>query len=116
VIYGSGSTFADNNFAVVWGLLLLPFIAFNVRQRSSRTDRHLGNLSYVIYLVHFPVTRVVSEMLGRGMTPPEKLVYFVLVMALSLLLYFLLDAPFEIWRHRMLHGMQKALSFQNAKR
>lgn len=116
VIYGSGSTFADNNFAIVWGLILLPFIAFNVRQRSSLRDRHLGNLSYVVYLVHFPMKRIAGDLLGRELDVPEKLLFLAAVMALSLLLYFLLDAPFETWRHRMLHGMQKALSFQNAKR
>lgn len=116
VIYGSGSQFADKTFALFWGLFLLPFIAFNIRQPSSRMDRHLGNLSYVVYLVHFPLTRVAGDLLGRDMHDYEKLVYFAAAMALSLLLYILFDAPFETWRHRMLHQVQKTLSFQNLRR
>lgn len=116
IIFGSGSTFADNNFGLLWGLLLLPFVAFNVRQKSSRTDRHLGNLSYVLYLVHFPVTRVAAGVLGRGMHDFEKLGYLVVVMGLSLLLYFVFDAPFEVWRHRMLGSVQKTLSFERVQR
>lgn len=115
VIYGSGSTFADNNFAIVWGLLLLPFVAYNVRRASNRTDRHLGNLSYVLYLVHFPMTGIASALLGRAMTTWEKPVYFVAVFAVSLLIYFLIDAPFETWRHRMLEHVQKTLSFRKAE-
>lgn len=116
VIYGSGSGFADKNFALVWGLFLLPFIAFNVRQKSSRFDRHLGNLSFVLYLVHFPVTRIAGVVLGRDMYNPEKLVYFGVVMGLSLLLYVIFDAPFETWRHRVLHSVQNPFSFQNTRR
>jgi len=114
VIYGSGSSYADKNFALLWGLLLLPFIAFNVRQPSGPRDRHLGNLSYVLYLLHFPMTRVARELLGRDMSDPEKLIFFAAVMGFSLLIYFLIDAPFEVWRHRMLHRVQKSLSFQKA--
>ena len=105
VIYGSGNHFADLLFSMGWGLLLLPFIAVNVRQYSSPTDRHLGNMSYVIYLVHYPVIKIAREVLGRDMTDAEKLPFFVVVLLVSWLIYVLLDVHFERWRKAIVDAL-----------
>jgi len=116
VIYGSGSDLADKTFALFWGLLLIPFIMFNVRQPSGRMDRHLGNLSYVIYLVHYPTGEVANEVLGRSMSDPEKLVYFVVVLLLSLSLYVLFDMRYEKWRRNISTGLQRNNLFKGSER
>ena len=102
VIYGSDNLFLDFLFAMGWGLFLVPFIAVNVRQPSSSTDRGLGNMSYVVYLVHFPIIRIAEEVLGRGMTDAEKPLYFVVVLLVSWMIYVLLDVHFERWRKAIL--------------
>ena len=116
VIYGSGSDFDDKIFALFWSVSLLPFVAFNVRQKSSLIDRHLGNLSYTIYLVHFPMTNMSKMISDRDMTDIEKLYYLVLVLLVSLALYFLLEVQFERWRRRIVSYVQSNLCFYRAKR
>ena len=116
VIYGSGSDFDDKIFALFWAIFLLPFVAFNVRQKSGAIDRHLGNLSYTIYLVHFPMTNLSHVISDRDMTDIEKLYYLALVLVVSLTLYFLLEVQFERWRRRIVGYAQSNLSFYQAKR
>lgn len=107
VIRGSGNTLNDKLFALFWVLPLLPFIAFNVQQRSGRIDRHLGNISYTIYLVHFPLTWMPAILFGRSMTDPEKLIYILVVLAFSLAIYLLLELRFESWRRRIIRYFER---------
>ena len=46
--------FPGDWFAMGWAALLIPFIAWNVRQKSNQLDRRLGDYSYSLYLAHFP--------------------------------------------------------------
>ncbi|WP_348646246.1 acyltransferase [Pseudohalocynthiibacter sp. F2068] len=116
LIYGSGSNFADKVFALFWVIFLLPFIAFNVRQKSGRIDRHLGNLSYTIYLVHFPATRIVRNLLGGDMSDIGKLLFLVFVFLVSLAFYALFEVRFEHWRRRIVSYVQTNLSFYQTRR
>ncbi len=38
---------------VLGAILVVPFVSRNVRVRSSRLDRFLGNLAYPLYLFHW---------------------------------------------------------------
>ncbi|MEO0566853.1 MAG: acyltransferase [Pseudomonadota bacterium] len=116
VIYGHETHFPDLLFSMAWGLLLVPFIAVNVRQHSSLTDRHLGNMSYVIYLVHFPIIKIAGEILGRDMTDAEKIPFFVVVLLVSWLIYILLDVHFERWRKVIVNALPHARAVTKSRR
>lgn len=92
--------FDDRWFAIVWALLLIPLVAWNVRQDSSRFDRHLGNLSYCVYLVHVPFYNAAGILLD-GATAFEKLGLLALTVPLALVPYLLVDRPVERHRERL---------------
>ncbi|MFK7751020.1 MAG: acyltransferase family protein [Sedimentitalea sp.] len=84
-------------FGLGWALLLVPFVAFNVRQTSTRFDRHIGNLSYSIYLVHFPFYKLMTTLLD-GPSMLEKAAMLLATIPLALIPYLLIDQVIE--RHR----------------
>ena len=83
-------------YAFVWLLPLLPWIAHALQTRSSRLDRHLGNLSYPLYLVHAPVLALAAQALGD--TPAGKLTGLAAAAAVTLALYVAVDRPLDAWR------------------
>lgn len=91
-------------FALAWSLVLIPFVAWNVRQPSSKLDRHLGNLSFSIYLVHYPFYRIAHHLLD-GPSAVEKLALLVLTIPLALVPYLLIDRVVErrreAWSRRL---------------
>ena len=88
----------DAVFLVV-ALILLPFIAWNVHQRSSSVDRHLGNLSFPLYLLHFPIIAELSFHLHDGRV--AKLAALLLSSVAALVIYVLVDRPIEGSRRRL---------------
>jgi len=47
--------FDQDWFSMIWMLPLVPYIACSLAQKSSRFDRDVGNWSYPLYLVHYPL-------------------------------------------------------------
>lgn len=88
-------------FGMAWVAVLVPFVAWNVRQRSGPFDRHLGNYSYSLYIVHFPVIWMGSRLLGP-VDKVDKIAILGAIVALSVLFYLLVDRPAERMRLRML--------------
>lgn len=86
-------------FSMIWMLPLLPYIAASLQIRSDPLDRHFGNLSYPIYLVHAPVIAEIRHALGDGMGP--KLLSIIVALALSFAVYWLIDRRVEPIRQRM---------------
>lgn len=105
LLYGSGNSLSDKLFALVWVVTLFPFIAYNVRQNSNVWDRHLGNLSYAIYLVHFPLIKLARTYIDRDITDLEKLTFLPLVMVVSLVFYLVADLHFETARRAILRHL-----------
>jgi len=86
-------------FAFLWMLPLLPYIAHSLTLKSGPLDRHLGNLSYPLYLVHVPVISWMVEHLGEGQA--AKLMAGGLSCAVALALYILFDRPVDSIRLRI---------------
>lgn len=95
IIGGSGATLNDKLFALVWALFLVAFVAFNVRQVSSNLDRHMGNLSYTVYLLHFPIINLTRHLLDRDLVPFEKILFLPVMLFLCILAYILIDMRLE---------------------
>lgn len=106
VIYGTENPNHNKLFALLWAGTLLPFVAWNVHRPSGRLDRHLGNLSYAIYLVHYPMIIAGRELVGRDMTDPEKLVVLLGAPVVALAVYLVFDRRYEHLRRRVVRGLQ----------
>ena len=82
-------------------LPLIPFIAWNVQQKSDLLDRESGNISYVVYLLHFPLIQVYVYYLG-DVTGFFKLIYAVAYLigtiVLSIVVYYAVDRPINSLR------------------
>jgi peptidoglycan/LPS O-acetylase OafA/YrhL len=81
-------------FGMTWIALLLPFIAYNVRERSDRLDQHLGNFSYALYITHWPVIWMMKQALGP-LALFEKAAAVAVVVAVAIFFYLVVDRPAE---------------------
>jgi peptidoglycan/LPS O-acetylase OafA/YrhL len=82
-----------------WCLLLLPYVAWNVHRPSPPIDREMGNLSFPLYLVHFPMVALAARWAGHGYT--GKALALLLTIAATGLLYVVVDRPVERWRSQL---------------
>ena len=81
-------------------LPLVPFLAWNVHQPSSTLDRHLGNLTFPFYLVHFPLVVATA-----GLTASVSANKFIALGAATVAMfavYILVDRPFERFRRQIM--------------
>lgn len=90
--------FSKDIFAFFWMLPLLPYVAHSLSLPSGKLDRHLGNLSYPLYLVHWPVIAVLKQQFGGGLE--VKALAVVVSCALALALYVAFDRPIDALRLR----------------
>jgi peptidoglycan/LPS O-acetylase OafA/YrhL len=97
----TANPFHEDWFGMAWTALLIPFIAFNVRQRSDRLDQHLGNYSYALYITHWPVIWIVRQSVD-SFGPFEKVTALVAVAIVSIAFYFLVDRNTERLRQAYL--------------
>lgn len=93
-------------FAMIWAASFLPYIALSLRKPSSKLDRHLGNLSYPLYLIHVPI------LLAIGINSfGDKLTGVVAGLLASITLYVVADMPIERLRYRVLGSSRVTNSF-----
>lgn len=88
--------FDNDIWGFLWMLPLLPYVAHSLTLRSSRLDRHLGNLSFPLYLVHFTTVGVVLNWLGANLEAKALAVALSCLVALAI--YWLLDRPIDRMR------------------
>ena len=91
------SPFHEDWFGMAWTAILAPFYAYNVRQRSSHLDRHYGNLSYALYITHWPTIAIFSEFSGPIGSWDKPLV-LIIVAVVGVAFYKIVEVPSEIFR------------------
>lgn len=99
LLKSSAKPFDQDAWSFVWLLPLLPYVARSLSVRSSKLDRHLGNLSYPIYLVHFAVIATMASRFGGGLEVKAAAVSMAGMIALAV--YWLVDRPLDSWRVRL---------------
>jgi peptidoglycan/LPS O-acetylase OafA/YrhL len=104
--------FDQDIWGLVWMLPLLPYVAHSLTTRSSKLDRHFGNLSFPLYLIHYAVIAMATQAWGYGL--PVKLGAVVVSVVLALIAYWLIDRPIDRIRVRVTEGPRRVLKEQKA--
>jgi peptidoglycan/LPS O-acetylase OafA/YrhL len=86
-------------FSFFWLAPLLPYVAHSLTLRSSRLDRRLGDLSYPLYLVHWPLIAAAKAQFGESLATKAGVALVALAVALAL--YGLVDRPIDALRVRL---------------
>jgi peptidoglycan/LPS O-acetylase OafA/YrhL len=92
-------------FSTVLTFSIIPIVAFNVQQKSSKRDRFFGNVSYDIYLFHW-VLLIPYNYFFAQLPFVQRLPFFLLFLCLTIaggvLLNKFIDRPIEDFRSRRL--------------
>jgi peptidoglycan/LPS O-acetylase OafA/YrhL len=91
-----------DTFSFFWMLPILPFVAWSLRMRSDPLDRHLGNISYPLYLIHFTL----FSLIGTG-DPVAKIKAALIAILLATIIYIVIEQPLEHWRHWIVERMRR---------
>lgn len=86
-------------------IVAVPLIASILAVRSSRLDRHLGNIAYPLYLVHVIPLGIAHTFMKTGSQIRESPLTLAGVagsIVLALIIYRVVDIPCERWRHNWL--------------
>lgn len=83
----------------MWALTLLPFLAWHLGRSSTAGDRWLGDLSFPLYLVHWPVRALLLPLVSDGMA--GKLLVLGVSLGLAMLLDRHVERPLRRWRSRL---------------
>jgi len=86
---------SEDIFGMIWVSMLIPFIGYNVTVKSTVFDRHLGNYSYSLYLVHWPV---IFSMKSNGQYDFSIIEILGAVIFFGLLFYNFIEIPIEKFR------------------
>jgi peptidoglycan/LPS O-acetylase OafA/YrhL len=87
-------------FDCILTIVSLPFIVHNIKQpvKSFEIDSLLSSMSFVVYLLHWPLLQVYSfanQNVGSGLKIFYSILYFVVSICLSFLISKYIDQNFE---------------------
>ena len=90
--------FDQDWFSMIWMLPLLPYVACSLTEKSTPFDRDVGNWSYPLYLVHYPLIALAvahghSKWWGVALAP-----------VIALALFYGADRRFERLRRWLING------------
>lgn len=93
VLFANGS--APATYLLNWGLaaILAPVALATVWRPSTRSDAALGDLSYVVYLAHWPLLGLSAVIAPTAAPPLQLLVFAVLLIAVSIVIWRYIDRP-----------------------
>ena len=86
-------------------IVAVPLIASILAVRSSRLDRHFGNIAYPLYLLHvipIGIAQTFMKTSSQIREMPLTIAGIVGSIVLALIVYRVVDIPCERWRHNWL--------------
>jgi peptidoglycan/LPS O-acetylase OafA/YrhL len=84
---------------VATAFFFLPVVAATLERKSGALDRSLGDLAYPLYVIHFPI-----RYFGETVIPQHStIVPLALTIAMTLILYAIVDRPSEMLRQRFVN-------------
>jgi peptidoglycan/LPS O-acetylase OafA/YrhL len=89
--------------AIGLGMLCLPYVATSLSKKSHSFDRVLGDLSFPVYLFHWPALVIAGKLIATGRIP----LAVGLTIVLTLVAYTLIDRPSEVFRYNFVEGRRK---------
>jgi peptidoglycan/LPS O-acetylase OafA/YrhL len=86
---------------IIIAVPLIPWAIYTTRQEDTHSDSMLGDLSFIVYLLHWPVLHVIDTAAG-AMVHRAAMIAEALGITISgsLLLWFVFDRPINNWRSR----------------
>jgi peptidoglycan/LPS O-acetylase OafA/YrhL len=99
---------------VVMALLCLPYAMATVEHRlvdkhAQTIDRHLANITYIVYLIHRIAIYLLDTFAG-GLTHVHQLPWiaasWIAVFIIALVIYRLVDRPIDARRHKFVEARQ----------
>jgi peptidoglycan/LPS O-acetylase OafA/YrhL len=88
---------------IALGMLCLPCVAASLSKKSHSFDRVLGDLSYPVYLFHWPAFVIAGRLIATEQIP----LAVGLTVVVTLFAYTLIDRPFEIVRYNFVESRKK---------
>ena len=101
---GWASKYVDWWFGMAWVMILTPFIAWNVQQKTSGFDMHMGNYSYALYIIHYPVIAL-SHKIFTIDSIADKVIILGAIFLFSIAFYVLVDRSMERVRRVLLRPL-----------
>lgn len=108
LLRSEGLLFNEHWFGMIWVSVLVPFVIWNIHQPGGKLDMHMGNFSYALYLVHWPLI-VAMRSVMNPLTLAERVLIAATAVLVSLLFYVLVDRNLEHMR-RVTIGRLRRLS------
>lgn len=93
-------------FGMGLALSLVPFALYTTGGPSDAADERCGDLSYILYLTHYPMLLLAARYFSSGFGPPAALGAALL---LSLLIWRFVDRPLNRARRRWVAGRRVAM-------
>ena len=92
-------------FSSILPFLFIPLIIFSLAQKSDKTDRNLGDLSFTIYLFHWIPFSIYNDFFSgspNNIRVPAFIAYLIILILGSWVIYIFFEKRVEIFRKMIL--------------
>lgn len=100
------SPFHEDWFGIAWVLLLIPFLGWNIRQKSGFLDGHMAAFSYSLYIIHWPAIALLRPFF-EPLSMIDRVGILGAITVVSIVFYISVDRPWEKVRRSIIHKISR---------